>query len=378
MLDRPYEDILVVSVEQAVAAPYCSCKLADAGARVIKVERPEGDFARRYDTVAAGNASYFVWLNRGKESISLDLKKAEDFDIFMSIIADADVLIQNLAPGALSRIGADTATLRQQNSKLIICNISGYGEDGPNADKKAYDLLVQAEAGLASITGTPDAPARVGISICDIATGMFAYSAILEALAARGKTGDGAVIDVSMFDAIADWMAVPLLQTRNSGQEPARMGLHHPSIAPYGAYACKDGVEVLIAIQNEREWLRFCEIVLLKPQIASDDRFVEPAGRVGNRHALDDVIKAAFGAASRNIIIQRLEEATIAYAKVNTVQELSEHPTLKTFTILNDQGHPVDLPQPAARFRDSARIYRDVPALNADGARIRAEFSSND
>src|ERR1700750_2158829 len=249
----PLEGILVVSLEQAVAAPMCSCRLADAGARVIKIERPEGDFARGYDALAKGQSTYFVWLNRGKESLVLDLTKADDKALLEAMLAKADVFIQNLKPGAVAKLGFAIERLRRDYPKLITCSVSGYGETGPYAQRKAYDMLIQAEAGIASVTGGPEAPSRVGVSVCDIASGMNAYEAILEALIARGRSGEGATLSVSMFDAMAEWMTVPLLQ-HEGGKPPQRVGLAHTSIAPYGVFSSRDGVPILISIQSDREW----------------------------------------------------------------------------------------------------------------------------
>jgi itaconate CoA-transferase len=257
-MELPLDGLLVIALEQAVAAPYCSSRLADAGARVIKVERAEGDFARSYDQVAGGESAYFVWLNRGKESITLNIKDPRDAQLLQHMLGDADVFIQNLAPGAAARSGFDSAALRRSNPKLITVDISGYGESGPYRDMKAYDLLVQCETGLASITGAPEQPGRVGVSVCDIACGMYAHAGILEALIERHKTGLGKGLAVSLFDALAEWMTVPLLHQESSGKAPERVGLHHPSIAPYGAYVCGDGQQVVISIQNNREWRNFC------------------------------------------------------------------------------------------------------------------------
>ncbi len=252
-MSLPLSGLLVVSLEQAVAAPMASCRLADAGARVIKVERPEGDFARYYDALAHGECSYFVWLNRGKESLCLDLARADDKALLAAMLARADVFVQNLKPGAVAKLGFAVEELRRRHPRLIVCSISGYGEDGPYAKRKAYDMLIQAEAGVASVTGGPEAPARVGVSVCDIAAGMNAYEAILEALIARGRTGEGAAISISMFDAMADWMATPLLQ-QEGGAPPRRIGLAHISIAPYGVFKTRDGADILISIQSDREW----------------------------------------------------------------------------------------------------------------------------
>ena len=267
----PLTGVTVVAVEQAVAAPFATRQLADLGARVIKIERPgTGDFARAYDRTVRGQASYFVWLNRSKESLTLDIKQREGRDVLHALIARADVVVQNLAPGAAARAGFGSAALRRRHPSLICVNISGYGDSGPYRERRAYDLLLQAETGLASVTGGPEGPGRVGVSVCDIACGMYAYAAILEALMERGRTGVGRVIDVSLFDALADWMAVPLLQYEGSGKSPKRVGLNHPSIAPYGAYRCGDGESVLISIQNEREWRALCTEVLEKPELARD------------------------------------------------------------------------------------------------------------
>lgn len=278
----PLEGILVVSLEQAVAAPYCSCRLADAGARVIKIERPEGDFARGYDNVVHGESAYFVWLNRGKESVSLDLTQEADSALLRAMLRKVDVFIQNLKPGALAKLGFAVDELRTLNPRLVICSMSGYGQSGPYASRKAYDLLIQAESGLAAVTGSPDAPGRVGVSVVDIATGLNAYAAILEALSLRSLTGQGSVIDVSMFDAMADWLTVPLLQHEH-GKPPRRMGLAHPSIAPYGVFGTKHGLGVLISIQNDREWQTFASDVMRDPKVASDPRFKSNVARVNHR-----------------------------------------------------------------------------------------------
>src|SRR5215510_226757 len=268
-MPAPLSGLLVVSLEQAGAAPTCTCRLADAGARVIKLERPEGDFARYYDNLAGGESAYFVWLNRGKQSVVVDLTRPEDKALLAALLARADVFVQNLKPGAIAKLGFPLERLREQHPRLIVCSISGYGESGPYAQRKAYDMLIQAEAGVASVTGGPEAPARVGVSVCDIAAGMNAYEAVLEALIARGRTGDGAAISVSMFDGMADWMTTPLLQ-QEGGAPPRRIGLAHVSIAPYGVFKTRDGAEVLIAIQNDREWRVLAEKVLENTVLAGD------------------------------------------------------------------------------------------------------------
>ena len=279
-MTKPLDGILVVAVEQAVAAPYCTSRLADAGARVIKIERPGGDFARGYDHVVHGESAYFVWLNRGKESILLDLKDAGDAALLARMIAHADVFVQNLIPGAAARAGFGSDDLRARYPRLITCDLSGYAADGPSKDMKSYDMLVQAETGLAAITGTPDAPGRVGVSVCDIAAGMYATQAILLALIERGRTGQGQQIAVSLFDGMADWMTVPLLHHDYGGKAPGRVGLKHPSIAPYSSFRTKDGGEIVISIQNEREWASFAAEILERGELARDDARIAPQSRI--------------------------------------------------------------------------------------------------
>jgi itaconate CoA-transferase len=373
-MDTTLEGVLVVAVEQAVAAPFCTSRLADAGARVIKVERTEGDFARSYDRLARGQSSYFVWLNRGKESIALDLKAPGDRALLARILEQADVMVQNLAPGALDRLGFGRQSLQAANPRLIQCHISGFGPDGPMRDRKAYDLLMQAETGLASVTGTPEGPARVGVSVCDIATGMYAHAAILGSLIRRGRTGVGEILDVSLFDAMADWMTVPLLQAEGTGRVPPRVGLHHVSIAPYGAYACADGSEVLIAIQNEREWRAFCVDVLGDAEIANDPRFNEPSRRVANRPALDGLILEVFRTLDQAEVVARLAAVRIAYAVVNTPLDLARHPHLRRVQIDTPAG-PVLVPAPPVRGPDQGSALGPVPGTNAHGSAIRAEFT---
>ena len=374
-MTRPFEGLLVISLEQAVAAPYCASRLADAGARVIKIERPEGDFARGYDRVVAGESTYFVWLNRGKESIALDIKDPGDRTLLQRMISRADVFIQNLAPGAAARAGFDPAELRTRNPRLVTCSISGYGEDGPYARMKAYDLLVQAETGMAAVTGRPEGPGRVGVSVCDVGAGMYAYMAILEALYARERGGEGREIAVSLFDAMADWMNVPFLHQIHSGQAPARVGLAHPSIAPYGVYAAGDGGEVVISIQNEREWARFCAEALERPELAGDARFRDNPARVANRPALDREIAAVFGPLTREQMIERLRRAEIAYGAVNSVADLAAHPQLRRIAVETPSG-PAELIAPPARHRGEDRVYGPVPGLDQHGAAIRKEFAT--
>ena len=369
----PLEGLLVVALEQAVAAPMASCRLADAGARVIKIERPEGDFARGYDSLVHGECSYFVWLNRGKESVILDLTKADDKAILGTMIAKADVFIQNLKPGAIAKLGFPLAELRRKYPKLIVCSVSGYGEDGPYANRKAYDLLIQAESGLASITGGPTEPARVGVSVCDVAAGMNAYEAILEALITRGRTGEGAEISVSMFDGMADWMATPLLQ-HEGGRPPQRVGLAHTSIAPYGVFKTKDGADILISIQSDREWRILAERVMGDKALAADPDFANNVERVKRRAKTDGKVAAAFGAHNVDELIEKLTAADIAFGRVNTPAELSTHPHLRRITIGTPTG-PVSYPAPAAQRSGEPRKYGSVPSVGQHSAKIRAEFA---
>jgi len=374
-LAKPLEGLLVVSLEQAVAAPYCSSRLADAGARVIKLERAEGDFARGYDRVVHGESAYFVWLNRGKESIAVDLKQPEDLALVKRMLAEADVFIQNLAPGAAGRLGLGHEALRKAHPRLITCDISGYGESGPYAEMKAYDLLVQAESGLASITGRPEGPGRVGVSVCDIACGMYAYQAVLEALLRRGRTGEGSALATSLFSGMADWMTVPLLHQDYGPGAPKRVGLNHPSIAPYGVYACKGGEEVVFSIQNEREWKRLVEEVLQRPEMLADARFADNTARVANRPALDAIIDEVFGALEREELTRRLFAAAIAYGAVNTPADLSAHPQLHRVTVETPSG-PVNLVAPPVEIRGSDFDLGAVPALDQHGAALRREFAA--
>jgi crotonobetainyl-CoA:carnitine CoA-transferase CaiB-like acyl-CoA transferase len=365
--------ITVVAVEQAVAAPYASGRLADAGARVIKVERPEGDFARRYDSLVHGGSAYFVWLNRGKESVRLDLKVEADRQLLEAMVARADVFIQNLAPGAAARLGFGTEVLRARHPRLVACSISGYGETGPRREQKAYDLLVQAESGLCAITGPPEAPARVGVSVCDIAAGMTAFQAILQALFARERTGAGRAIEVSLFHALADWMNVPYLQARYGGRPPERVGLMHPTIAPYGAYGCADGKAVLIAIQNEREWARLCAEVLGDAALAADPRFASNVARVENRAALEPVVAAVFAGLAREAAIERLAAAGIAYGRLSDLDDLIAHPQNRLVSVATEGG-AVELLAPGAVVAGQALRPGPVPRLGEHDAAIWAEF----
>ncbi len=371
---RDLDGLLVVSLEQAVAAPYAASRLADAGARVIKVERPEGDFARGYDADARGYSSYFVWLNRGKESIALDLKNPDDMKILKQMLATADVFIQNLMPGALERLGVSMANLRTENPALITCDISGYGASGPFAQMKAYDFLVQAEVGLAQITGAPEEPGRVGVSICDIAAGMTAHAAILQALVAKGRTGQGRSIEVSLFHALADWMNVPYLQHQYGGRKIRRPGLHHPTIAPYGAYICGDNRMLLISIQNEREWLRLCVEVLDQPDMPQNPNFDSNVKRVQNRVELDAIINDVFAQHSIETIVKKLQAAQIAFGRLNDMDEFTKHPQNRFIAVRTSAGD-VQLLSPGAIVNGVMPRLGAVPNLGQHSDAIRKEFS---
>ncbi|WP_439580342.1 CaiB/BaiF CoA transferase family protein [Elioraea sp.] len=372
---KPLEGLLVLTLEQAVAAPFLSCKLADAGARVIKLERPEGDFARGYDDYAKGMSSYFVWLNRGKESLVADIKNPGDAAMLHRILARADVFIQNLAPGATARAGLGSTSLREKNPRLITVDISGYGEEGEYAGMKAYDLLVQAESGLCAVTGHPAGPGRVGVSVCDIACGMAGYAGVLEALIQRGITGKGAGIAVSLFDGMADWMNVPLLTYEGSGAAPKRVGLAHPSISPYGAFALADGSLVLISIQNEREWANLCTHVLLEPDLPKRPGFETNVTRVRNRPEVDGHIAAIFATLSREEARRRLDRGAIAYGFVNEVADLARHPALRRIEVETPNG-PVRYAAPPVHWAEGTRSPGRIPAIGEHSARIRAEFAA--
>jgi crotonobetainyl-CoA:carnitine CoA-transferase CaiB-like acyl-CoA transferase len=369
--------LFVVSVEQAVAAPYVSGRLAEAGARVIKVERPEGDFARGYDHLVHGESAYFVWLNRGKESICLDLRQDSDHAVMEAMLARADVFIQNLAPGAIDRLGFAPADLRARYPRLITVSISGYGEDGPLCDLKAYDLLVQAESGLSSITGNAHGSARTGVSVCDIAAGMTAFQSVLLALIGRGQTGEGRHIAVSLFHALSDWMNVPYLQYAYGGKTPPRSGLNHPTIAPYGTYTGSDGKEVLVSIQNEREWVIFCADILGQPDLATDPRFDSNSNRVANRAALDAIIAPVFGGETRDDMAERLRHARIAYGRVSTMEDLAEHPQNRYVEVDTPSG-PVRMLAPGALVDATLPDLGAVPGLGAQTEALFAEFGPKD
>jgi itaconate CoA-transferase len=361
----PLEGITVVAVEQAVAAPFCSSRLADAGATVIKVERPEGDFARGYDRAAKGQSSYFVWLNRGKQSVAIDLSTKSGREQLETLIAGADVLLQNLKPGSMDKLGFSRERLRRDYPALICCTITGYGDEGPYKDRKAYDLLIQAESGLASITGGPEGASRVGISVVDISTGATAQAAILEALFARSRTGKGADIRISMFDVMADWLAVPLINSE-AGNPPARIGLAHPSIAPYGVFQSKDGKDILISIQSEREWKQLCADVLKQPDLPNDPRLASISERVRNRELTDKIVADVFGSLNRDELIQRLDDADIAFGEVNSMADLATHPHLRRIEVDTPKGK-VNYAAPAAIFVGENRHYGAVPAIGEHG-----------
>jgi len=372
----PLSGLLVVSLEQAVAAPMCTCRLADAGARVIKIERPEGDFARGYDKLAKGESAYFVWLNRGKESIVLDLARPDDKALLERMLAKADVFVQNLKPGAIAKLGFAIERLRETFPRLIVCSVSGYGETGPYAQRKAYDLLIQAESGLASVTGGPEAPARVGVSVVDVAAGMNAYESILEALLTRAKTGEGATLSISMFDAMADWMTVPLLQ-HEGGKTPQRIGLAHPSISPYGVFKSKDGVDILISIQNDREWIILARDVMGDAALSADLGFATNVDRVKRRADTDGRVAKSFGSMSVDELSAKLTKADIAFARVNDPASLATHPHLKRIDV-GIPGGEISYPAPARNRAGETRSYRPVPALGEHTAKIRAEFGASD
>ena len=359
----PLADLTVVSLEQAVAAPFATRQLADLGARVIKIERPgSGDFARAYDTTVKGLSSYFVWLNRSKESLTLDLKKPGGAEVLEALLARTDVFVQNVAPGAADRLGTSAADLRAKFPRLIVCTMSGYGASGPYANRKAYDLLVQSEVGLLSLTGTPETPSKVGISVADIAAGMYAYSGILTALVARASHGRGASLDVSLFDALAEWMGAPAAYTEHGGASPARTGAHHASIAPYGPVRTRDGAEIFIAIQNPDEWRRLCEDVLGRPELVADARFSTNPLRIRNRAALDEAIGPLIeGSLASGELVDRLDKARIAYARMNSMTDFLAHPQLAA----RDRWRTVDTP--------AGPIRALAPPVTIDGAPPRMD-----
>jgi len=372
-MNKDLDGIQVVTLEQAVAAPYASGKLAQAGARVIKIEREDGDFARRYDSDVNGLSAYFVWLNHGKESICLNIKDVDDLLILKKIISKSDIFIQNLMPGAINRLGISSKSLRDKYPSLITCDISGYGQNGPYSKMKAYDLLIQAESGLANINGSSQEPGRVGVSVCDIAAGMTAFQAILQALIGRNKTGLGRGIEVSLFHSLADWMNVPYLQTVYGKRKVKRAGLHHATIAPYGVYKCKQDELILISIQNEREWSSLCSLVLEKTDLIEEDNFSNNNNRVINRNRLDQIINDVFGSMSRKDIIKRLRGADIAYGQLSTVEDLAKHPQSNFVSVQTSEGE-ISLLSPGAVINGEEVTFGKVPFLGEHTNKIKNEY----
>lgn len=381
-MTRPLDGITVVSLEHAIAAPFCTRQLADLGARVIKVERPGGgDFARAYDQRVNGLSSHFVWTNRSKESLALDLKNPEALAVLKELLRSADVLVQNLAPGAAARMGLDYATFSAQHPRLIVCDISGYGEDGPYRDKKAYDLLIQSEAGFLSVTGSADAPAKAGNSVADIAAGMYAYSSILAALIQRGKTGQGGHIDVSMLESLGEWMGYPMYYAYEGAEPPPRAGAAHASIYPYGPFPAGDGGTVMLGLQNEREWKLFCDVVLQDPALATDPRFDANARRNANRQALEALIVQTFAALTSAEVLARLDEAQIANARMNDMAGLWAHPQLQARGRWRTVGSPAgDIPALLPPGRHSGFDYRmdPVPQVGQHTEAILRELGHGD
>ena len=373
-MSKPLDGMLVVALEQAVAAPYCTSRLADAGARVIKIERAEGDFARGYDNQVMGQSAYFVWLNRGKESLVLDIKQTEDAELLENILSKADIFVQNLAPGAAERAGFGSETLRKRYPKLITVDISGYGEEGEYADMKAYDFLVQGESGLISVTGSPDAMGRVGASVCDIAAGMYSKIAVLEAIIKRYKTGEGSTIKTSMFGGMVEWLSPWLLHQAYGELSEQRIGLHHPAIAPYGAYECANGEQILIAVQNQREWRRLCDEVLKMPDLADDSKVCDNVARLSNRSFLDEKIKSVLSKISRDEVKKLLNNAKIAFGAVNTIEDVSNHPALRLIKTRTVQGEINVMAPPAQLIEDEDKVLA-VPSIGQHTDSIRGEFS---
>jgi itaconate CoA-transferase len=373
----PLEGITVVAVEQAVAAPFATRQLADLGARVIKIERPGvGDFARAYDATVKGMSSHFVWLNRSKESLTLDLKRPEAIEVLRGLLARADVFVHNLAPGAMARLGFGSEAVRRGHPRMVVCEISGYGSSGPYRDKKAYDLLVQSEAGLLSITGTEEQPAKVGISVADIAAGMYAFSGVLAALLRREKTGEGSALEVSLFDSLGEWMSYPAYYAYG-GSPPPRSGARHAVIAPYGPYRAGDGRIVYLGLQNEREWARFCAEALGRPEVATDPRFSSNPRRVDHRDELDALITDAFSTLSADDVIARLDSAQIANARLNTVQEFIDHPQLAArnrWREVASPAGPIRALVPPFDFDDMEIPMGPIPAVGAHTDAILGEL----
>lgn len=374
---KPLENIVVVSVEQALAAPLCTARLAEAGARVIKIERAEGDFARGYDNAAKGTSSYFAWTNQGKESLALDFRAPDDAALLDRIIARADVFIQNLAPGAMARAGFGSADLRQRHPRLITVDITGYGESEAVKHLKAYDFLIQAESGLTGVSGGVNEMGRIGVSICDIGAGMTCHAAVLEALIRRERTGKGAAVAVSLFDVAADWMSVPLIHSEHGNGAPKRVGLRHPSMAPYGAFETREGALTLIAIQNEREWERFCLDVLRSDAAGKDVRFASNNSRVANRDALEELVAQVSRELTLEEFRNRLAAANIAFGAVNSVEDLGRHAALRRRDVTTEDNETIAIPAAPIRWLDAQDSSRPsaAPAINQHGAALRAEFA---
>lgn len=374
-ISKPLEGLVVVSIEQALAAPLCTGRLAEMGARVIKIERSEGDFARGYDDAANGQSSYFVWTNRGKESIVMDFKRAEDAELLHGMLARADVFVQNLAPGALARAGFGSDALRERYPRLITCDITGYGTDNEASGLKAYDLLVQCESGLAGISGAREACGRIGVSICDIGAGMNATIAVLSALALRERTGRGSGVSVSLFDGAADWMSIPYVHQVYGKGGPKRVGLMHPSIAPYGAFVTRDSNEIVISIQNEREWQQFCAHFMKRLELGADPRFSSNTERVRNRDVLDRVIAEVFAELNVDEALARLAESNTAYGQVRSVAQMARHPALRTWPMTVGEK-TLQMIAPAVRAPWDEGEFASAPVLGEHGDRLRAEFAS--
>ena len=371
-MSLPLDGILVVSMEQAVAGPFCSNRLKLAGARVIKIERNNGgDFARGYDTAAEGESSYFIWLNQGKESIALDLKTKDDRDIFLNMIAKADIFIQNFSPTTLSKLEIDNSTLKSINPRLICCDISGYGDVPEMMKKKSYDLLIQAESGLIDVSGSQEGLGRIGVSICDIGAGMAAHAGIVESLLLRARFNSIKDVKISLFDVAADWMTVPYIHSRYGGAAPKRVGLKHPSIAPYGAFQCSEDTTFIISIQNELEWKRFCVEVLKDPNLSKNNKFSNNTLRVKNRDLLDETIQSILLSLNDKTLKNRLEEASIAYGRLNTVKDLESHLALKKIDVRNSQNDNLSIPSPPLVWEDSEK---KAPRFNQHNELLRKEF----
>ncbi len=370
-MTRALQGLLVVAIEQAVAAPMCTVRLADAGARVIKIERAEGETARHYDRAVHGTSAYFAWLNRGKESVVLDLKDSKDLALVHRMVAQADIFVQNLAPGATGKLGLDAETLLANFPRLICVDIVGFGSNTPYGSKRAYDMLVQAESGLCAVTGTPEEAVKVGVSVADIATGMNAHAAVLEALIARGTTSHGRAIEIAMFDGMADWMSVPLLHHEHAARATPRVGLSHASIYPYGNYRCRDG-DLVIVVQNPSEWTRFCRNVLRRPELIADLRFADNTSRIANRTALDAEIVPVLAELSVSSAVERLETVRLAWARVSGVEDLASHPALRRVEVGLPGGKRFAAVAPPIA-RDGP--FGPVPDIGQHTETIRHEFA---